>query len=232
MVQFKQKKSFGPQGNAKVTLGKNVVRINLDGELFELPLSAWDEKRPAGDYNLTLGRNLDKIVQLRPPSPSTHIVRFKEFGNRTNEIPEPKIQRGGPRQSKTGGRYIEEDKLVFTALYEICDGSQYDGLCLVDVLTYGFEPEQGSKFSIITTNKARDLERIETFLRCAGFDLIGTDIPYSPNVLPWLEEAIKAHSTPFMVTTNEQGFIDTRSPVPSHLIPQAAKKAAKKGSKK
>lgn len=219
MAQVTLKKSLGPQGNGKVTIGNKVIRISLNGEIYELPLDQWDKKRPAGEYNILLSKNLDKIISLRPPAPGTHIVRFVRFGNRTNEIPEPKVQRGGPRETKSGGKYIAPDKLVFTALLEVCDGSQYDGLQIADNHVYGFEPVPGSPDSMITMDNKRDLERFEIFMRVQGFSLADMVIPYSSNVLPWLEAYMQASAKPFMVATNENGFIDSRSVIPAHLLP-------------
>jgi hypothetical protein len=231
MVQIMQKKSFGPQGNAKVTMGTKVVRVQLDGEVYELPLEAWDKKYPNGEYNVLLGKNLDKIISVKPPFPGTHIVKFVEFSNRNNEVPEPKIQRGGPRKTKMGGSYIAPDKLVYTSLLEICDGSQYDGLRIVDTHTYGFDPVPGSPDAMIVMEGQKDLERFEAFMRAQGINLGQLVIPYSGNVLPWLEAQLQSSAKPFMVTTNDKGFVDTRSPVPAHLLPKA-KKQAKKTTKK
>lgn len=230
MAQVVQKKSFGPQGNAKVTIGNRVVRIALNGEVYELPLDAWDKNLPAGEYSLTLSKGLDKVMGVRPPYPGTHIVKFAEFANRLNEIPEPKIQRGGPRHTKNGGSYIAPDKLVFTSLLEVCDGSQYDGLKLTDTHTYGFEPVPGSPDAMVTMEGQKDLERFETFMRVQGLPLADLIIPYSSNVLPWLEDQLQTRGKMFMVTTDDKGFVDTRSPAPAHLLPKKAtpKKKAKK----
>lgn len=230
MTQVGVKKSFGPSGNGKVTIGNKVIRISLDGEVYELPLDEWEKGRPAGEYNITLGKNFDKIISVRPPAPGTHIVRFVEFGNRTNEIPEPKVQRGGPRKSQNGGSYIAPDKLVFSCILEVCDGSQYDGLRMIDTHTYGFEPVPGTPDTMIMMEGKRDLERFETFMRVQGFNLADMVIPYSSNVLPWLENYMQASAKPFMITTNEKGFVDTRSAVPAHLL--APKKSTKKSVKK
>lgn len=230
MAQIIQKKTFGPQGNAKITMGNKVVRVQLNGEVYELPKDAWDAKRPNGDYNVTLSKNFDKILSVRPVSPGTHIVQFKEFGNRTNEIPLPKIQRGGPRRNKNGGTYVAPDKLVFSAALEIAEGSQYDGLVIFDSLTYGFEPEPGTGDALISMEGQKDLERFESFMRVQGVDLASLVIPYSPNVLPWLESYMQNNTKPFMITTNDQGFIDTRSPVATALL--NAKNGKKKSASK
>lgn len=232
MVQVIQKKSFGPQGNAKVTVGAKAVRIQLDGEVYELPVDAWDKNRPNGEYQLTLSKNLDKIMGVRPPSPGTHVVKFVELGNKTNGIPYPKIQRGGPRTSKMGGKYMAPDKLVFTATLEVVDGGQYDGLRLVDTHTYGFDPVPGSQDAMIVMEGQKDLERFEAFMRAQGIGLADLVIPYAPNVLPWLEQYLQENARPFMITTNDKGFVETRSSVPAHLLPSNGHKKSTKRTKK
>ncbi len=91
MAQVNLKKSYGPQGPSKVTLGNKIVRIQMNGEVYELEKDAWDVMYSAGEYDILLSKDLTKIVSLRPPSPGTHIVKFFNFGNRINEIPEPKM---------------------------------------------------------------------------------------------------------------------------------------------
>ncbi len=84
---------------------------------------------------------------------------------------------------------------------------------------------------MITMDGKRDLERFETFMRAQGINLADLVIPFSPNILPWLEKYLQENAKPFMVTTNDKGFIDTRSTIPAHLLPKD-KKPAKKVSKK
>lgn len=231
MVAIVQKKTFGPQGDAKVTLGNKIVRIQMNGEVYELPLEAWEKGRAPGEYNILLSKNLDKIIGLRPPNGGTHIVKFVEFANRNNEIPEPKIQRGGPRKTAKGGSYIAPDRLVFTSMLEICEDGQYDGLKIADTHTYGFEPVPGSPDAMISMEGQKDLERFETFMRVQGVNLNDLVIPYAVNVLPWLETYLQQNSKPFMVSTSDKGFVETRSNVPAALLPKA-KKPAKKTAKK
>lgn len=230
MAQLVQKKTFGPQGNAKVTLGNKIVRIQLDGEVYELEKDAWPVMYPAGEYEVLLSKNFDKIVSVRPPSPGTHIVKFFNFGNRVNEVPQPKIQRGGVRQNRNGGTYVKDDQLVFTPRLEVVEGGQYDGLLLAGNLVYGFEPEPGTPNAMITMTGTKDLERFESFFRAQGIKIADVVIPYVPNILPWLETYLQQNGKAFMVTTNDKGFIESYAPVPAGLLKPTAKpkKAAAK----
>jgi len=224
---FAQKKQFGPQGMADVKVNAKTVRVMFKdtGDVYEIELDKWPKGRPSGEYRLTMSKPGDKVIGLNPV-PGTYLVTFKEFGNRTDGIPQPKIQRGGVRQGKNG-KYIAPDKMVFHANLEVQSEDRFDGLTILSIQAYGFEPLGGTPFATVNIEGKRDLERIELFMRLAGYDF-NKDIPYAPNVLPWLEEELKRARKTFMVTTNEDGFIDSMSEVPAALLP---KKAAPKKKK-
>lgn len=238
-VQFTQKKSFGQSGNADVTVRTKIVTIAFeDGEVYEIARDVWDglsedRPRPSGEYNVLMSKDGNKVISLKPTA-GTYVVRFSKFaGGGQTGIPVPRIQRGGARQSSAGGTYMAPDKMVFDALLEVdSPGHRFDGLNILCILTYGFEQIPGTTFAGITMSGKRDLERIESFFRAAGFDL-DLDIPFSNNVLPWLEGKLKEADRAFMVTTNEKGFIDTIAELPlsmqkAHPPRKAAKPKAKK----
>lgn len=222
-LQINQKKSIGPQGNADVkVLAKNVrIMFKDTGDAYEIVTENWDKKRTSGEYLITLNKTTDKVIGVRPVA-GTYIVRFKQFGNRVDTIPQPKIQRGGVRQKKTGGTYMVPDRMVFHAVLDVISEDRFHGLEILSILPYGFEPLSGTPFSIINVGGKADLERIETFMRLAGFDF-NKDIPFAPNVLPWLEEELKRAATMWMVTTNEDGFIASMAALPAHLAPKLKK---------
>jgi hypothetical protein len=224
-LRFNQKKSFGPSGMADVkVLAKNVRITFADGDVYDLPLDVWG-KKPSGKYRVALSKAGDKVVGINPTT-GTYIVKFKEFGNRLDGIPNSKIQRGGQRTGRNGATYMAEDKMVFHAQLEVQSNDEYNGLTILSILPYGFEPLSGTPFASVNVSGKRDLERIETFLRVAGYDL-NKDIPYAPNVLPWLEEELKRAAKVFMVTTNADGFIDSMAEVPAALLAGMSKKKAK-----
>jgi hypothetical protein len=222
MVQVKQRKSIGTSGVADVKLLAKTVRISFaDGDTYELDSSTWDKKRTSGEYRVTMSKQGDKVIGLGAV-PGTYIVRFKEFANRIDGIPQTKIQQGGERISRTGGKYIAPNKLVCHALLEIQSEDRFDGLNILAILPYGFEPEPGTNNCCIAVDGKRDLERIDSFLRLTGFNL-NDPIPYAQNVLPWLEGVLQGKNIAFMVTINDQGFIDTMAPLPAHLAPKPKK---------
>lgn len=231
-LTMNQKKSFGASGLAEVKVLAKTVRIIFkeDGDTYELPLDTWDKKRASGLYRVTMSKTGDKLVGINPPPLSTSIVRFKEFGSRADGIPQPKIQRGGPRNGKNGTKYMAPDKMMFYAQLEVVSKDMYEGLTIMCSMAYGFEPQPGTPFATVSVDSKRDLEAIEKFLRLTGFDF-NKDIPYMPNVLPWLEEELKRPAKIFMVTTNDKGYIDSMSDVPAALLAGLTTTKKKKGKK-
>lgn len=225
-LRIQQKKQLGPQGVANVRVLGKTVNINFEtGDVYEVTKEAWGD-HPAGEYIVTLSKDGNKVVGVKPTA-GTYIVHLKEFSNRVNGVPEPKIQRGGERTNQKGGKYFVPDKQVFHALLEVEDeGHRFDGLNILAILPYGFEQLPGTNVAMINVEGSRDMERIELFLRYTGLDF-NTEIPFSINVLPWLEQQLLNANTSFMVTTNKDGFIDSYAPLPTALA-NIKKKPAKK----
>ncbi len=222
-MNFSQKKQLGPTGLAEVKVLSKTIRIAFkeSGDIFELPMDAWEGKRPSGTYIVTLNKSADKIIGLKPIKGS-YLVKFNKFANRVGEVPQTRIQKGGPRTNQKGQKYILPDKLVFDALLSVVDHDLYENLNILLILPYGFEPEPGTPNTTISVSGKRDLENIETFMRLAGYDF-NKDMPYSPNVLPFLEEDLRRQGKVFMVTIGDNGFIDTMAEVPASLLPKPKK---------
>lgn len=222
-IQTKTKKSVGPQGLAEVRVLKNGLRVIFaDGDTYEVSSEGWDH--PTGKYQITLNETHDKILFASPPA-GTYLVRFREFGNRQNKtegnsgMPEPYIKRGGMRQGKNGAAWFAPDELSVSAKLEVVDpGSPYKGLNIIYSFPYAFEVQPGTVFTMITA-KATRLVKIEEFLRIAGLDFLNDDIPYSTNVLPWLENRLQSARKRFSVTLNEKGFVQTLTEIPDYLLP-------------
>ena len=221
-LNLSQKKSIGPSGLAEVKVLSKVVRIEFaDGDIYEIPLDGWDKARGSGKYVVTLNKGCDKAVGVKPPA-GTYLVKFNKFANRIDEIPQTRIQKGRNVVTDTGKKFTIPDKLVFDALLSVVNHDKYEDLNILLILPYGFEPEPGTPNTIISVSGKRDLENIEKFLRFAGYDF-NKDMPYSPNVLPFLEEDLRRQGKIFMVTIGEKGFIDTMAEVPESLLPKAKK---------
>lgn len=238
-MQFKQKKAIGLQGVADVRLLRNGVRVTFkaDGDMYDVAPESWPTERQPGIYNITLSQDNAKIIGINAPG-GQYITKFVGFGNRNNEIPEPKILRGGPKTwtdpktSKTK-KWMQPDTLNFFAKEIILSAGKYEGLEINYMLPYSFVP--GINPSVCDVmDKPGNLEKLEAWLRFSGFDIAGDEIPYSGNILPWLEKFLLAKSDANLklITTNERGFVDTISALPPELAgAMVPEKKAKKGKK-
>ena len=213
------KKNVGESGYADVRPGKKTVRVMFQsGTGYEVDIDQWADGRPAGQYNITMSSDGTKLFGVRPIAGS-YILEFSKFGNRGNvDVPEPKIQRGGPRTGKDGKKWFQEDSLVFSAAVEVKSEGKYQGLMLYMNLPYIFSPMVGGGTEL--KGKKGEIERTETFLRVNGFDLGQEDIPYSGNVLPWLEGRLQNIAVPFLGTVDEAGWVKDPAQLPKELMPK------------
>jgi hypothetical protein len=224
-ITTKIKKSVGPSGLAEVRTLKNGVRVIFeDGDHYEVSSEGWDH--PTGKYMITLSQERDRILFASPPGGS-YLVKFREFGNRQgksetdNGIPEAYIKRGGQRTGKNGATWFAKDELSVSCKLEVVDPtSPYKGLNIVYTFPYSFENMPGTPFTMITASASR-LVRIEEFLRIAGLDMLNDDMPFSTNVLPWLEKRLQDAHKIFSVTLNEAGFVHSLTEIPEYLLDPA-----------
>ena len=215
-MKVKERKNIGVSGYADVRVNKNSLRVGfLDGETFDLDLDQWEEKRPGGKFNITLSRDNTKIFGVRPIAGS-YILRFAGFGNRIEDVPEPKIQRGGKRQKKDGGYFYAPDRMVFIPQFAVHAEGKYDGLLVATFLPYVFEPVQGTDLTQINGRRG-EITQVENFLSICGFDVMRDEIPYSNNILPWLERYLYAKNEPVMGSINDKGFVADLSVIPNEL---------------
>lgn len=158
----------------------------------------------------------------------TYIFAFDSIGNRVNEVPEPAVQRGGPRQSADGKKkWIEPDSMVWRVNCKVLSEGKYEGLRVMYQLPYLFSAVPGSPNTQILGSGRRDLEKVAGFFQAVGFDLMNREIPYSINVLPWLENTLSNVSTPFLAKVTEKGFMTDLSVLPADLAPKSKKAKAK-----
>ena len=231
-VQMSIKKNIGESGYADVRPSKKGVRVMFDsGQGFDLDGDQWPGGLAAGMYNITLDKNNSKIFGIRPIA-GTYILDFIGMGNRVNELPEPKVQKGGPRQSKDGTKkWFQADSLAFVNVLQVLSEGKYQGLKIYHNVPYIFSPVPGSTGTQLQASGKNELERVETYLRAVGFDLTSQDIPFSGNVLPWLEKTLLDVHKPFMGVLGENGFLSSLSELPKELASSYIKKTTKKAKK-
>jgi hypothetical protein len=223
----KVRKNSGVSGLAEVRVLDKSLRVifQADHDTYETHKNGWD--RESGLYNITLERTNDAIKFIAPPGRSEpYLVKFLEFGNRVGGsetspgIPEPKINPGGTYPGKNGGVYTVPDQLVGAAKFVVVEKGKYKGLNISYRVPYIFELYPGSTIAMLVGTKAQN-KSVEDFLRIVGnFDFANEEIPFSSNILPWLEARVQAANAVFSVQLNERGFVDKdglRS-IPSFLI--------------
>lgn len=235
-MRTKVKKSVGTSGVADVRVLKDGLRVIFkDGDIYQVEKGNWGD-RPSGVYSVTLSQTNDKILWVSPPPGITTLVAFGGFGHRQNDIPEAWIKRGGPRKSPNGGTYYAQDELSFTVMLVVKDKGPYNGLEIPYVLPYGFENEPGTQMTLINA-KQKALQRLEELFRAVGFNIQQEDIPFSVNVLPWLEKKFLSLGKIFSVTLNDKGYVERVTEIPDYLLPpeiikkSAPKKTAAKSKK-
>jgi len=230
MVQRSVKSSIGDSGVAEVRIGKTSVRVQFadSGITYDLNGETWKDNRPSGQYIVTLTKDNTKILSVKPVQ-GTYIFQFDSFGNRINEVPEPAVQPGGPRQTKDGSkRWFAPDSLVWRVNLKVLSEGRFEGLTVMYQLPYIFAAVPGTPNTQLLGNSRKQLEQVEEFFRAVGFDLVNREIPYSVNVLPWLEKTLQSVNTPFLAKINEKGFMSDLSVLPPELSPLSGKKKVKK----
>ena len=209
-----QMPEYGPQG-----LGDLRVSKTKDGRVSSIKIvAAGDDKIAAqtvfaiapenvkpgviteSKKGIWFSLSLDEteLFEIRPWD-GLHPVKIKEF-TRTEEnadFPEPYVKRGRPGQKRLPNGKISKwpappDELRFTAVLEIM-GGEFKGYTVKYWLPYIFERGEGNVAKVKTRSTKR-LERLQEFLRLAGWDAQNEDIPFSENVLPFLESELVGRS--------------------------------------
>lgn len=229
------KSNTGVRGLAEVRVLKDTVRVifKADHDTYEVHKDGWD--RDSGLYNITLNRENDKIKYSSPPGrPEPYLVRFFEFGNRIGRteddpgVPEAKVRPGRQMPGRSGGFYFVPDMLEASAKLTVVEKGLYEGMTIPYSLPYVFEQYAGQTITMLRGTASQN-RRIEDFLRAAGFDLMNDEIPWSSNVLPYLEFKLQQAGAVFSVLLNENGFVakDGVRPIPASLADALLKEAKK-----
>lgn len=202
-------KNIGEQGMATVKLLKDSVRISfVDGETYDIEKDLWPENLSGGEYNVTLNKGNTKLVGVKPPA-GNYFVRFKEMGNRTDDVPMTKLQHGGQRVTKDGRSWYQPDRMVFHAVLEVSRG-KYEGTQILVILPYAFAEYRDTGIVEITSKSRRDVTDAEKFLTLLGFNLAVDEIPYSANILPWLEAFLRDKNAEIMCGVSESGWANVK----------------------
>lgn len=199
----------GQVGTADVTVSRDKVRVAFDeGQIVDILREDAPDYIISGRQNVTLSSDNTHIQSARPAGGS-YICKFSHFASREDTPPEPKVVPARSGISKAGKRYSIDEHLEFTAVYQIIRG-KFKGYQLIQNLFYAFS-EYGDGITQISGNGSRKLEE---FLLSNGLNFTSDDIPFSDNVLPYLEKLIISKNKYLIVQISPEGWITTLADAP------------------
>jgi hypothetical protein len=169
---------------------------------------------PAGDkLSLRMSGDGSELYSIRPNDGSV-VLNFDRFSAKKDELPQPKIQKGGPREYN-GKKWFAKDKLVFTAIFKIVS-KKYKTMEVPYVLDYTFRQWEDTTDVVIPMGNKKCDQVIE-FLKLCGWDEEADSIPWSDNVLPFLEKVLRVKQKPILAVL-KNGWIDSISEFSNDLI--------------
>jgi len=205
------------KGPAKFTLNGRIATVTFldaQGQPYSFDLDdpnlehADVSSFPEGAVFATVSGDGSRLYSIRPLTGS-FVVKFERFAAPEGELPAPKhyeqtftADDGTTRRSSYEG---------FTALLRITAGP-WAGAILPSFLRYGFV-DAGDGVTTGLKSRGRHAERLAAFLEYAGLDLQSDTIPYSENVLPWLEKTLQERNHDFMVVV-DNGYVEGYGPAP------------------
>lgn len=218
------KSRFGPSGLCEARVLKNTVKIVTDaGDVYEIAHENVSDKLPIVERGKTMADayfTLDDMEQqlwvLRPWSGS-YGVKFAYWSTDSEDKPRVSHKPGGPRKSRDGGYYIAPDREKITANLEIQGSSEpWAGYVLPYSLDYMFVKGE-ENIARLHGQYQSWVDRFESFLVLAGFDLLDDSVPYSPEahvILDWLQGFLLKQDKMFQAIV-EEGWIDKLSTLPT-----------------
>lgn len=224
----------GPTGVAQVRIMSRIVKVQFDdGDLYEfskedcpdeLLNAPFAKKSDPVELSVSLSPDGGTIFNVRPASAS-HIVKFNRFTAPRDQSPTPKlVERQVKQRRKDGRSFVIDEHFEYFGLLEIVAGN-YEGMDLLYSMWYLWVDEDG--IARLEGPNRRVQENID-LLRFAGVDLNEDTIPYTDNVIPYLESLLQRLDTPFLANLNGRGWIDSISALPEGVDLAPKKKKAKR----
>ena len=199
-------KDYGPRGVAQiVSTEKKIAVAFVDGKNYSLLM---EDQTPAmkailedreGKYMISLDRDLLRVESIAPIGGLSK-AKFLKFPAKKDMPPAPRLKPAVQYKDKVIPEHLE-----FTCLYELTS-SKYRGMTGLYFLNYCFRPSEyeGTQISILSGVGAR---KVEEWLQLHGFNFATDSIPWSDNVLPWLEKEIIARDAVIQVEFADKGYI-------------------------
>lgn len=209
-VYTEVKRDYGPSGIGEVRFLKNDVKIiTVEGVVYLIDnenVPEWVIRKNQKEAWYRISSDETKLSSVGPVGDS-HIVEFEAFTprNADTEEPEARVTKGGQRRDGTSTYYVP-DRSMFNARLKIVVGDfkDYNLFYKMDYL-FAIADDGSTKISIRPPQRPGWATRLEEFFRLAGFDFSVEDIPFSPNVLPWLENELqgRAESSRFQAAVTD-----------------------------
>ena len=229
-IEFQQVVVYGPSGLGNVKFNRkkggeisSVKVIADDTTVYPIsPENVGDEVIRENKTNIYFQLNADETqLQTIRPWDGTHPVRFGGFTRRGEaEEAEPYVKRGGKRtkRHKSGktSTFTVPDQLRFTSVLDIV-GGDFDGYSAIYWLVYVFERGTDGVAKAVSRS-GTSLDRVKEFLTMTGWDTENEAIPFSDNVLPYLERELLARADDNMfMATFEDGWPTALNEIPTGL---------------
>lgn len=192
------------QGVGTVQVNGDRASITIDDRTFsDFAKDDIPEGVVSGEqYSIRLSADGSQIFSLRP-NQGSFVVVFDKFAAQKDMPPQPKIQKGGPREFN-GKKWEAKDKLVFTAVLKIAS-KRGRGMEVPFIMDYTFKQWENTEDTVIPMGSKRKNQVID-FLKLFGWDENEDVIPYSDNVLPFLEKLLRAKGKKVLVTV-KNGYV-------------------------
>lgn len=205
---------YGPSGRGSVRFNKQYIKLvsKETGDVWELsyegiPDTVIQKNQADIFYQLNLE---ETILQAVRPFEGSFLCEFGGFTRRGDaEEPEPFDKKGGPREwtrpSGKVSKWIEPDRRKFTSILTIVNGP-FQGYSFIFSADYLFVPA-GEGMCKLQSTRSGWLQTLEQFLDVTGWDREKEGIPWSDNVLPYLEARLleRAPNNQFLVSA-ENGW--------------------------
>lgn len=202
--------SKGSTGAAEVTVTSTKIRVVFQGTGQTIDVLREDapDYMISGKQIVSLSGDNNRIFSAKP-SGGSYVCKFIGLWSREGEPPTPKKVPAKSGVSK-GKPYQIPEHLEFTALFEIQSPKKWKRYQLSQNLFYAFSEYEGG----ITQIKGNGSKKLEEFLQVCGMDFVSDDIPFSENVLPYVEKLLLERNHKVIISLNPDGWVDSIVPAP------------------
>ncbi len=197
--------SYGETGVADVAVTPKKIRVVFEDD--NLVFDILPEDAPpyiiSGRQIVTLTGDNAQILSARPVGGS-HFVKFERFTAKENEPPLPKVREANRVVLKDGRKWEVPAGLDFVSVFKIVQG-KWKGYELIHKIPYAFQEFEGTGETQIVGFGSK---RCAELLQLCGVNFESDTIPFSDNVLPFLQKLFIQRSR-LLTAKVEEGWIKT-----------------------